>query len=1196
MSDFNPSDAIPAPRDQGETREQRSGSTRRARLLGAAAVAGGIAMAASGKAQAQTGVPDGFQAASELSNVSSIHVQADGSVELVTTNGETVTMAASDVVVQNGVVYVNSAAAQAAGLTAAAAAGGGAVIGTLAGLGAIGAAAGGGGGDDAAPTPPPPPPPPAPNNPPTFSSAATATTAENNAGTVYTATASDPDGDSISYSLSGTDAGLFNIDSSTGEVSFIAAPDFEAPGDSDSDNVYDIVVTASDGTNTTDQAVSITVTNENDNAPDVTSGNSASIAENSTDIVYTATATDADGDSVTFSLAGDDAALFDIDATTGEVTFKAAPDHENPQDANSDNVYDIIVRASDGTNTTDQAVAVTVTNVNDNAPVLNLPASLTLSGGENQVLFPNGTDADGDVLSYSLSGTDARFFGLDSRTGEVTKSSFFSPAQPLDSDRDGTYEVIVTVTDGVTSVSQTVSVTFTALPEINGNDFVDDNIQGTDANEDIDGLSGNDTIRGGGGNDDIFGGGGDDQLFGEDGDDRIQDFSGDNTLEGGNGDDYMLAVTGNNTLRGGADDDDLIFFGLSSENGNHNVLEGGDGNDFLATSTRSPNSTLVMDGGNGDDSFSILIYDASISVTAIGGDGNDVFGFGSSRNSQLTILGNHTATLGAGQDIVYLRSQPELITITDFETGAGGDTVRFGFGDGISNSWANNPFGTGHLQLVQRGADTVLQIDSDGGADSWTDMLVFQNSQVSDFTAENFLGWNPDGSATVDLNLDGTAGDDVLRGGHGDDTINGGAGNDRINSFEGADVVDGGAGDDSIGLTRGSDIARGGDGNDFIDSLVLLDGETDQLFGSAGNDFIRHNVSTIATNSTASIDAGSGNDWIALEISEAATIDVIGGDGNDTLIYQAYKDGTSTADLGAGDDYVAVGSTLQEIGGTHTLTLGTGRDVLDFVGTPRGYTMTITDFETGAGGDVINFSFDPSSNLWPGGPDPFAANLVWLEQDGANTIVRISLDVPNVYTIGTATIILENTTATDLTADNFGGATPVVRSAQAIEDVASKVPLDTVIMETNDTPPTARTDQDFTNDIFDLGTDFPAALDNSAQISIEDLMSARSLNEDSDSVPTLKTSGDIDVAVSQNRDSLDSAVVEAFDFDLEVSMMDLQSAEAGQAFKLLSVSQETPVEMARIAPEMATALLDDDDPHGALDHQIPAPAETVDGW
>ena len=97
---------------------------------------------------------------------------------------------------------------------------------------------------------------------PAFSSGATASVAENTATsvTVYDATA---DGDSgVTYTLSGTDNALFNIDAGTGAVTFIASPDYETPADAGGNNIYDFTVTATDAAgNATDQAVALTVTN-----------------------------------------------------------------------------------------------------------------------------------------------------------------------------------------------------------------------------------------------------------------------------------------------------------------------------------------------------------------------------------------------------------------------------------------------------------------------------------------------------------------------------------------------------------------------------------------------------------------------------------------------------------------------------------------------------------------------------------------------------------------------------------------------------------------------------------------------------------------------------------------------------------------------------------------------------------------------
>ena len=305
------------------------------------------------------------------------------------------------------------------------------------------------------------------DNDPVFTSPATASVAENQR-SAYTAVATDADGDPLTYSLSGTDADLFTIDPATGVVSFRTPPDFEMPGSADGDNVYDITVTASDGDNTTNHDVVITVTDEDEvgNAPAFTSPDSASVEENQT-VAYTAMATDADGDTVSYSLSrGADAALFTIDETTGVVSFMDAPDFEDPGDAGGNNVYDITVTASDGDNSTDHDVAITVTDVNDNAPVFSSPA--TASVAENQsaatvVYRAVATDADGDALSYSLSGTDAARFTINAATGEVSFNEAPDVENPDDANGDNVYDIIVTASDGATAndIDQAVAITVT---------------------------------------------------------------------------------------------------------------------------------------------------------------------------------------------------------------------------------------------------------------------------------------------------------------------------------------------------------------------------------------------------------------------------------------------------------------------------------------------------------------------------------------------------------------------------------------------------------------------------------------------------------------------------------------------------------------------------------------------------------------
>ena len=124
----------------------------------------------------------------------------------------------------------------------------------------------------------------------------------------------------------------------------------------------------------------------------------------------TVTATDPDViDTPTFSLAGGaDQALFTINAATGALAFIAAPDFENPADVGANNIYDVIVRASDGNGgQDDQAIAVTVTNTNES------PAPTTLLDEENRK--DAGTveyqDLNGQPVTYPIAaGADGAHF------------------------------------------------------------------------------------------------------------------------------------------------------------------------------------------------------------------------------------------------------------------------------------------------------------------------------------------------------------------------------------------------------------------------------------------------------------------------------------------------------------------------------------------------------------------------------------------------------------------------------------------------------------------------------------------------------------------------------------------------------------------------------------------------------------------
>ncbi len=308
------------------------------------------------------------------------------------------------------------------------------------------------------------------NEAPSVTSAATANFAENASGTVYQAAGTDPDaGTTLSWTLGGADAALFDINSTTGAVTFKAAPDFEAPGDAGGDNVYDITVTASDGTlSSAAEAVAITVTGVNE-APSVTSASTASFAENASGTVYQAAGSDPDaGTTLSWTLGGADAALFDINSTTGAVTFKAAPDFETPGDAGGDNVYDITVTASDGTlSSAAEAVAITVTGVNEAPSVTSASTANFAENASGTVYQAAGSDPDaGTTLSWTVGGADAALFDISSTTGAVTFKAAPDFETPGDAGGDNVYDITVTASDGtLSSTARAVAISVTNVNE-----------------------------------------------------------------------------------------------------------------------------------------------------------------------------------------------------------------------------------------------------------------------------------------------------------------------------------------------------------------------------------------------------------------------------------------------------------------------------------------------------------------------------------------------------------------------------------------------------------------------------------------------------------------------------------------------------------------------------------------------------------
>ena len=87
---------------------------------------------------------------------------------------------------------------------------------------------------------------------------------------------------------------------------------------------------------------------------------SISVQENQTS-AFTVNATDSNGDTLSYSLSGDDSSMLSI-SSSGVVTFNTAPDYENPGDADANNIYKITASVSDGSLSASMSFEITVIN------------------------------------------------------------------------------------------------------------------------------------------------------------------------------------------------------------------------------------------------------------------------------------------------------------------------------------------------------------------------------------------------------------------------------------------------------------------------------------------------------------------------------------------------------------------------------------------------------------------------------------------------------------------------------------------------------------------------------------------------------------------------------------------------------------------------------------------------------------------
>jgi VCBS repeat-containing protein len=376
--------------------------------------------------------------------------------------------------------------------------------------------------------------------------------------------------------------------------------------------------TVSDGGVTDTAVLTVTIHGAND-APTITSASAFNVAENTT-AVTAVTATDPDNMALTYSIVGGaDAAKFTIDAATGALAFLTAPNFEAPTDAGANNVYDLIVRASDGSLFDDHAIAVTVTDVAEGPTDIKL--TVTAIATDNQL--PNNTDIGQFAIPTGGGGSGSGYvFSLLS----LTKSDLVSGAVELDVTPDLTVNADGKLTTGNGGNALQSSKVYDLDVQVNdgGNLYheVFSIITGSSSGDTVNGIvtNGDDLIYGLQGADIIFAGSGDDTVFGQNGNDQIHGGDGNDVLYGGgNNDTFFFDTTLNpqtnvDTIRDFTSGDKISLL-KSGSAGVFTTLTGNPGN-ALSASEFSNNLTPAGAGTGSEKIFydpgtGNLYYDAN---------------------------------------------------------------------------------------------------------------------------------------------------------------------------------------------------------------------------------------------------------------------------------------------------------------------------------------------------------------------------------------------------------------------------------------------------------------------------------------------------------------------------------------------------------------------------------------------------------
>ena len=264
----------------------------------------------------------------------------------------------------------------------------------------------------------------------------------------------DMERDGLVYSISDNDAEFFAIDSDTGVISFIEAPDFETPLDIDEDNDYQFTVSVTDSDNlTTSQTILVTVASENE-APSVSPLKDVSLAVNSNEIVEFLLL-DEEGDDLTVLATSSNQTLISnsslvITNSEGRSFLEVKPIKEQVGTAT------ITLNVSDGVNEVTESFVVTVVNLPPRVfGLIDMDIAVNDSGVSNFFV----TDDGGPEVALTVSATSSnQDLVPNSALTLIPSGTSYSLVIDPSENQIGTTIITITVSDGVNEVTESFEV------------------------------------------------------------------------------------------------------------------------------------------------------------------------------------------------------------------------------------------------------------------------------------------------------------------------------------------------------------------------------------------------------------------------------------------------------------------------------------------------------------------------------------------------------------------------------------------------------------------------------------------------------------------------------------------------------------------------------------------------------------------